>query len=55
VLVPAAPPAAIGQLATGQGGVIGGAVNGAATLGTGNAPIQAQPTPMVIDIPLAPN
>jgi hypothetical protein len=55
VVVPAAPSAAIGQLTTGQGGVIGGAVNGAVTLGTGNAPIQAQPAPMVIDIPLAPN
>ena len=55
VVVPASPPGAIGQLAAGQGGVIGGAVNGAATLGTGNAPLQAQPAPMVIDIPLAPN
>jgi hypothetical protein len=50
---PVAPSASLGQVA-GQGGVSGGAVNGAA-LGTGNAPLPAQPTPMVVDIPLAPN
>jgi hypothetical protein len=55
VVVSVAAPAAIGQITTGQSGVIGGAVNGAVTLGTGNAPNQTQPTPMVIDIPLAPN
>ena len=55
VVVPANPPAAIGQLATGQGGVAGGAVNGAVTLGTGNVPNQAQPAPMIVDIPLASN
>jgi hypothetical protein len=46
VVVPAAPSAGIGQL--------GGAVNGA-VLGTGNAPNPAQPAPLVVDIPLAPN
>jgi hypothetical protein len=46
VIVPAGPPSTIGQL--------GGAVNGAA-LGTGNAILPAPATPLVIDIPLAPN
>jgi hypothetical protein len=46
VLVPAVPSNTIGQL--------GGAVNGA-VLGTGPAPLPAPATPLVIDIPLAPN
>jgi hypothetical protein len=46
VVLPATPSAAIGQL--------GGAVNGT-VLGTGAAPLQAEPTPLIIDIPLAAN
>ena len=46
VMVPAGPPATIGLL--------GGAVNGAA-LGTGNAAFPEPATPLVVDIPLAPN
>jgi hypothetical protein len=50
VVVPAEPSGAI-SLSTGS---VGGAVNGTA-LGTGNQPFPAQPTPLVVDIPLAPN
>jgi hypothetical protein len=46
VMVPAGPPSTIGLL--------GGAVNGAA-LGTGNAAFPVPATPLVVDIPLAPN
>jgi hypothetical protein len=46
VVLPATPSAAIGQL--------GGAVNGT-VLGTGAAPLQVAPTPLIIDIPLAAN
>lgn len=46
VLVPAAPPAVVGAL--------GGAVNGVAEP-TLAKPLQARPTPLVVDIPIGPN
>ncbi len=52
VILPAALSEVIGQL--GRAGVAGGAVNGA-VLGTGAAPLSALRTPLVVDIPLAPN
>ncbi len=50
IVVPAAASAAIGQL----GGVAGGVVNGSVKPALAE-PLQAPPTPLVVDIPLAPN
>jgi hypothetical protein len=49
VLIAATPAGVAGQL-----GAVGGAVNGTA-LGTGAAPFPAQPTSLVVDVPLGPN